>query len=298
MGEKKYARYGDRLRKERNIQKAYYPEEPKLYNNKYIGVALNYSENYVSKFFSGEKKLEDRQYKVLADYWGVRVEYLKCDDDFRTEDDMLTFMSEKDRKEFKTIQEYLKILNIEFVPYIRTVMSVNKKYISENADALRQYITNINEILGGDDTIVPIVFRENTVIPKDLLRKIQGDTFQTTILQHQKERQVIQTPIIHYKESEIKRMVNAYNYNSKSSDLYDYYKTMNTRTDWTDGSPCVSFRLYRNKKYVGDCIYWQIPEFITSLKALTSCAFDSLVRNSRDLNPDASDTDPETDADE
>lgn len=83
----------------------------------------------ISPIYSGKKKLSDDRFKILADKWGYREDYLRCIDDFPTDDDVLKHAHIEDKKAFDVAREYLASLGITFESIIRSHrVAVRKLY--------------------------------------------------------------------------------------------------------------------------------------------------------------------------
>nr|MCR4786015.1 hypothetical protein [Lachnospiraceae bacterium] len=76
--QKKVTMYGERLKRE---------AKKRGWKNRDMCDFLGYqNEKTISKIYSGRQKLPDRCFKALSQKWGLREEYLKCIDDFETDD--------------------------------------------------------------------------------------------------------------------------------------------------------------------------------------------------------------------
>lgn len=109
---KKYVNLGKRLK-----------EEAKRHNEKNVTMAyiLSYKNaNTISEFYSGNRKLSDDRYEILCKRWGVRKEYLMCEDEWRTAEDMLIGISIKDIESFRLSIKYIESLGYR----VRDIMTM------------------------------------------------------------------------------------------------------------------------------------------------------------------------------
>lgn len=83
-----FKKYGDRLKEEFAIQVGIRAKQGKKYTQKDLANELGYTEQYVSQWMRGHKRIRDDIYRELSSMWCVRVDYLECIDDFRTHADM------------------------------------------------------------------------------------------------------------------------------------------------------------------------------------------------------------------
>lgn len=109
----------ERLRTELTRVKNDKRTEGYTYGYKDLLCVLNYAQtSRVSEVFNGKHALDDNQYKELADEWNVRVEYLKCEDDFRTEDDMYAAAKAERTESIELHLRYLKLLGYDAKPHL------------------------------------------------------------------------------------------------------------------------------------------------------------------------------------
>lgn len=85
------------------------------YTRAELAEELNFSRDTqsISRFFSKKSTTPFTRYAELADLWNVREEYLFCDDDFRTEEDLLNAAGAVLDKRTQTHIELLKLLGYE-----------------------------------------------------------------------------------------------------------------------------------------------------------------------------------------
>lgn len=81
--------------------------------NPQMAKIIGYSDGrQVSPIYSGKKPLTDDRYEILSKEWGVRVEFLKCDDNYRTDADCLAGESEQRIKTALAAIEYLRSIGM------------------------------------------------------------------------------------------------------------------------------------------------------------------------------------------
>lgn len=285
----KYEAQSKRLRDERAQQKKLYPDNPERWKNAKIGEIFPYSENYVSKFFSGKLLLDDEQYQKLADYWGVRVEYLKCEDDARTDADLSAFIKNYDSENFRRAQDFLESLGIQLAPWacVRVNMPVLAAFWD---DDIKQYITNNTKVI--DDLVnwynratklhhwelfpVSLFFKE-WIAPS--LDKIITDNGDTDMVQSSKN----------YINNEDDKLLIALNFlasrghyesTHQNTDKHSLNDIMDFLTASQQHDFETHFNLYGGGKLLASCPSEQFFQFIDEIRGLTSCAFDALVARS------------------
>ena len=103
-------------------------KERKL-SNTAMAYLLGYSDGHqISPFYSGKRALTDYQYKILSDAWGVRIPYLKCIDDFKTDKDILSYNDDIFSNEILSFIEYLRKLNYQVeIHYEPTAKEIYKQ---------------------------------------------------------------------------------------------------------------------------------------------------------------------------
>lgn len=92
---------------------------------------LNYkAESRVSEIFTGaNRNMKEYRFYALCKHWGVRPQYLMCDDNFRTEDAYYTAMNTKRDASMDLHLQYLGLLGYTMEPriFVSTTPSVLKK---------------------------------------------------------------------------------------------------------------------------------------------------------------------------
>lgn len=114
-----YDKETERLRLEYDYQKNNRRADGYRYSyNDLLDVLCYANTTRISEVFNGKHRLDDNQYKRLAAEWGVRVEYLKCEDDFRTEDDMYAAAKVERTESIELHLRYLKLLGYDAQPHL------------------------------------------------------------------------------------------------------------------------------------------------------------------------------------
>lgn len=107
MEKEKYEREGARLKEALKYRRDHIDAH---YSQKTLAADLNYSEQTISNYASGKRIMSDDDYQRVADLWGMRVEYLKGEDDFMTVDEMYK-AAEVERTEYTNAHlKYLEVL--------------------------------------------------------------------------------------------------------------------------------------------------------------------------------------------
>lgn len=275
---KRYAAFGARLCAERAKQKELHPKEKERYQNRYIAKILGYSDVYLTKFFTGERLLSDDSYKKLADYWGVRAEYLRCEDDQRTETDLLSFMSKREKEDFDCALRFLSTAGIRCAPYLR--FGVYYDDVKDIWDKLAPYLANSKELedsinyIYSEDSPAPLSltldFKEGTTIFTDIFKQAQKDSETVNAIDYSndelkallqyidKKNHIIPDPNKSYKDARL--------------NIYKSFDSFNKKCNAE-----IRFNLYRKDKLLASCDSRQLFQFIDEIKSLSSCAFDALV---------------------
>lgn len=166
--EKELKRIGERLNNEYHYQKQIRKEKKEKYTQKEVADTLGLADvRSVSEKFNGHTSLSDTQFKKLAAAWGVRVEYLRGDDNYRTDSDVPVFDNEKDYDSFHTYKKYFKSIGFTFAP--RMLLSVK----NDNPGLLKILRPYITPILIKEDGMAGFnVYRLIDPIPENILQQI------------------------------------------------------------------------------------------------------------------------------
>lgn len=90
------------------------------YTNQMVADLINYSSSkQISPIYSGKKAIDNDRIEKLANAFNVRKEYLLCEDDFPTENDILKNINEADAKVFFSVFSFLRSLGF-IIDYIDT----------------------------------------------------------------------------------------------------------------------------------------------------------------------------------
>lgn len=81
-----------------------------------LGEITGYSSGHISRFYNGKSEIPDNMAQILSELWNVRKEYILCEDDFKTDEQMYSYLNENSIKEMQAAIEYLKTLGIVFRP--------------------------------------------------------------------------------------------------------------------------------------------------------------------------------------
>lgn len=107
MEKEKYEREGARLKEALKYMRDHVDAH---YSQRTLAADLHYTEQTISHYASGKHRMSDDDYQRLADLWGMRVEYLRGDDDFMTVDEMYK-AAEVERTEYTNAHlKYLEVL--------------------------------------------------------------------------------------------------------------------------------------------------------------------------------------------
>lgn len=99
---------------------------------------LNYSCGHISRFYKGTIEIPDNVAQTLSELWTIRKEYILCEDDFKTDEEMYSYMNETSIKEMQAAIDYLKTLDITFRPC--TVLTCPLTTLYRHWTQLKEYI--------------------------------------------------------------------------------------------------------------------------------------------------------------
>lgn len=74
---------------------------------------LDYHTTSISRFCNGHEPLPDDAIEKVSQKWGIREEYIKCIDDFKTDADLLNSIEIQNSQEFLYQKAYLETLGLE-----------------------------------------------------------------------------------------------------------------------------------------------------------------------------------------
>lgn len=103
-----------------------------------MSVKLNYSSGHISRFYNGSIELPHNVASVLAETWGIRKEYILCEDDFKTDDEMYLYLNETSIKDMQIAIDYLKTLGLVLRPC--TTLSCPLTALYRHLSQIRSYI--------------------------------------------------------------------------------------------------------------------------------------------------------------
>ncbi len=130
--------YGGRLKQE--------AKKRGLTNDDMASLLLYSSGKQISPIYSGIKELTDDRFAILAKTWNVRENYLRCIDDWETDDDMLKNTEILDIDSFKVCKAYLETLGLRLCPFISSILDISLVY--RDWEIIKEYLTDdtINEV--------------------------------------------------------------------------------------------------------------------------------------------------------
>lgn len=152
---------GERLRQEYN----YYKRETGGNQDKFSEM-LHITRQTLNRYFKGSSGLDDLRCDQLAALLHVRVEYLKCQDDFRTDEEMLSELNQQELQSYRLHKELLSSLGIEITPKIRII--IDHDFIKENPELLQEYTVPDSWPRSAITVIKPI--------PPEIVAKLPADT--------------------------------------------------------------------------------------------------------------------------
>lgn len=99
---------------------------------------IGYSCGHISRFYSGMIEIPDSAAQILSDLWHIRKEYILCEDDFRTDEEIYSYLNENSIKEMQAAIKYLETLDLFLHPC--TVLHCPVVAIYGHLDELSGYI--------------------------------------------------------------------------------------------------------------------------------------------------------------
>lgn len=126
----------------------------KIVPNKVIAIELGISEVSASRLFTKNQTVKDIYIEKLADLWEVRPEYLRCEDDYETELDLLIASSSgSDPTDFREYEEYstgvLRSWGIKCKPlYYKEIILADINLIKDQTPYTKQTIEDIKKWRG------------------------------------------------------------------------------------------------------------------------------------------------------
>lgn len=121
--------YGQRIKEEARKRK---------WTSEHLAEFLGCHEKTVSRYYNDRLHMPDEYIKELAKEWAVRMEYLKCEDDWRTEEEMWEMIQISNQKGLQLRLDYLRHLGISCEP--KVISSISSAFICRNKEKLRDYL--------------------------------------------------------------------------------------------------------------------------------------------------------------
>ena len=131
------------------IKKAGFPTE------KAFAETAGYTSVHLSRMVSGSQRISDQMAERFAEILGCRKEYLLGIDNFRTNEEMLSFIDEKDKKDFSIVLNYLNSIGFKCTPCITCHMPINEIYRNSNNVQDHIYDTCLEHLREEYDFLLP-----------------------------------------------------------------------------------------------------------------------------------------------
>lgn len=132
MSREKITIYGKRLKEEAKRHGMTCPDMAEL-----LGYSLDGKQ--ISAIYSGYRKLSDDRFATLSKTWGVREDYLRCNDDWRTDEDALAAAHLSDTEHFSTCLKYLESLGVHCSLRLSSLMPLIQ--IEQQWDLIANHLT-------------------------------------------------------------------------------------------------------------------------------------------------------------
>lgn len=103
-----------------------------------VSKLINYSLAQISYICSGERQLTEQSAKILSKEWGIRKQYILCEDDYRTDADCLAGEDKETRSRI--------LANIEYLRSIGFSVDIQHNLTFSNMESFYSFWNGIKEI--------------------------------------------------------------------------------------------------------------------------------------------------------
>lgn len=99
---------------------------------------INYSCGHISRFYNGSMEIPDNAAQILSKLWNIRKEYILCEDDFKTDEEMYLYLKNTSIKEMQAAIDYLETLEVILRP--QTMLSCSLTSLYKHFEQIKCYI--------------------------------------------------------------------------------------------------------------------------------------------------------------
>lgn len=206
----------------------------------------------VSDIYSGKRKLTEDRLNTLTKLWGVRKNYLRGIDDWRTDADMLKYAHIDDVKAFSACREYLHTIGIDLEQVITARFFDGRDFV-DNLDWIYPYLT--------DDWQEDIDNNRN-----DLMNWLNENWYNREV--------TLRRPL----DGTVSNWYD--NVGKEPNDNADLFETRNCSSLKESLTYYSTFDIYYKGSWYGNYEIIDIQKFMKSIDALTKCVLENTFHES------------------
>lgn len=141
--------------------------------NSVTAAYLSYSEKTISHYCTGRQIPSDIVIEKLSKKWGIREEYIRCEDDFKTDADILHAIEHQNSEDFLYQKAYLETLG--FKTNLKYTLFCSKTAVYRNKEVLIPFLCedSIAEIENDTDFSLPQIEFRKKYIGKDCVLNLK-----------------------------------------------------------------------------------------------------------------------------
>lgn len=224
-----------------------------------IAHTLGYAKESISRFCTGRQLLPDNAAEILAKRWGVRSEYLKCIDDFKTDLEMIDYAEIQNREDFLCQKKYLETLG--FCISMIYTLSCSKNAVYRHKEFLLPLLqeSSYKAIMNDEDFILP---------PKEFYRKCFFDNCTLFLKQ----------PL----SDDLKALINSFGKSTKISNTL-FFATSDESPLGQNTDYGISFEVNYNGQCLGLYSLDSIQQLFCTIDSYTKCSIDIFLSSRREL---------------
>lgn len=219
-----------------------------------MGIILNFSPGHITRFYNGEYELPEDSAEKLSKLWGIRKEYIQCIDDFRTDEEIYKYSNETSIKEMQAAINYLETLGLVLRPCTLLCCPVTALYkkLGEISDYVNE--SEMTRLRSRFDFELP---------SKDFYTKYFSEWCDIEL--------AAPLPDVPFLD-----MANVSKQANIDTDKEIYCGEPRGKIIGANYSVTLAFRVYYNKKWIGQIDVNGLQEFIKELDAFTKCTIETL----------------------
>ena len=142
--------------------------------------------HYIYTIYSGDRGLPVWRYEILSDAWGLRMEYLLCNDDHPTDEDLFRYHRVSHRisrsATYGVQRSYLSSLGIEITPVY--CWKCNGAVLLHGYDRFKRYFSPVGK--RDADRVLSRWFADDPREQEKIFRQLQMDDSSPVVAQHGK----------------------------------------------------------------------------------------------------------------